>query len=325
MSSIDAGGPDPIRFDGRAVLVTGAGRGMGRMHALLLGSRGAKVVVSDNGVAMDGEEQSSGPAESVVAEIKAAGGEAVACTADLATEAGSQAAVAASMDAFGRIDAILHNASTSPNTSTADAISTRDLDIVMRVNPYAGYWMTRAAWPHMQKQGYGRIVYISSHSIYGAEGSTIYASAKSAYIAMMRGLAIEGARQGININMVLPTARTRMTERMPKSDYSDWLFETMLPERMAVGVAYLLSEACDLHGEMFSMGGGRIARFIMGESRGFVGPGATIEEVRDAMPAIMADTDFIFPKDLIDRSMQVAKLMGYEGSLGADAYAVKNV
>lgn len=322
MASNDSG---EVRFDGRAVIVTGAGRGMGRAHALLLASRGAKVVVADNGAAMDGEAQDVRPAENVVAEIRAAGGEAVAWTADLATEAGSEQAVQACVDAFGRIDAILHNASTSPNASTADKISSHDLDLVMRINPYAGYWMTRAAWPYMQHQGYGRIVYISSHSIYGTEGASIYASAKSAYIGMMRGLAVEGAKHGILINMILPTARTRMTERMPKSDYADWLWGTMLPERMAVGAAFILSEQCKLHGEMFSMGGGRIARVLLAENQGFKGAGATIEEVRDAMPGIMEDRDFFYAKDLTERSLKVAKLMGFEGNVGADAYAVKDV
>src|SRR5262245_20485753 len=112
-----------VRFDGRAILVTGAGRGIGRSHALLLGSRGAKVVVADNGSGLHGEGGSSGPADSVVAEIKAAGGEAVACTVNLATEAGSNDAVAATVKAFGRIDGILHNASNVPDLVTTDKLS----------------------------------------------------------------------------------------------------------------------------------------------------------------------------------------------------------
>lgn len=151
-----------VRFDGRAILVTGAARGIGRAHAMLLAARGAKVVVADNGAAMDGEAPSAAPAQSVVAEIKAAGGEAVACTADIATEAGSTQAVEASLRAFGRIDGILHNASTSPDIAPADKVSSHDLDLVMRVNPFAGFWMTRAAWPHMVRQNHGRIVYMTS-------------------------------------------------------------------------------------------------------------------------------------------------------------------
>lgn len=151
-----------IRFDGRAVLVTGGCRGLGRTHALLLASKGAKVVVADHGVAMDGESPDRGPAHAVVVEIEAAGGVAVACTADLATEAGAMQAVQTSLDAFGRIDGIVHNASTVPDLTPADRLSTHDIDLVMRVNAYAGMWLARAAWPHMVARKLGRILYTTS-------------------------------------------------------------------------------------------------------------------------------------------------------------------
>lgn len=314
-----------VRFDGRAIVVTGAGRGMGRAHALLLASRGAQVVVADAGVAMDGTAASEGPAESVVAEIRAAGGEAVAFTGDLSTESGCQEAIDTTVATLGRVDAVLHNASTSPNSSTADQISTRDLDMVMRINPYAGYWLTRAAWPHMQQQRYGRIVYTASHSIYGVLGSSVYASAKSAYIGMMRGLAPEGEKHGILINVVLPTGATRMTERFVESEYSTWLLDTMRPERMAVGVAFLVSEQSQVRGQMLSMGGGRIARVDLAETEGFLGSGASIEEVRDAMPGILADERYFHPLDGVERSLKVASLMGFDGSVSMDNMAVKDV
>jgi NAD(P)-dependent dehydrogenase (short-subunit alcohol dehydrogenase family) len=293
---------------------------------MVLASRGAKIVVGDNGAATDGADPSSAPAESVVAEIKAAGGEAVACTADIATEAGSNQAVDAGLTAFGRIDGILHNASTSPDLTTADMLSSRDLDIVMRVNPFAGLWMTRAAWPHMVKQGYGRILFMTSAGIYGALGNTAYAAAKSACIGMARCLALEGVKHGILVNVVAPAARTRMTEGFPPSAYADWFLETMLPEKVSVGAAYLMSEECRTTGEIFAIGGGRIARMALAESEGIIGSGSSVEEVRDAMAGVMADTSFFHPKDLSERSARVAGLFGFAGGLDtSNAYAVTPV
>lgn len=298
---------------------------MGRDHALLLASRGAHVVVADNGSAMDGSASGSGPAESVVAEITEAGGTAVPCTADLSTEEGAAAAVQAAIDAFGRIDGILHNASTSPNLFSPDQIPTGQFDLVMRINAYAGFWLTRAAWPHMKEQGGGRIVYVASHSIYGVAGAAPYASAKSAYIGMARSFAPEGAPLNILCNVIMPTARTRMTERMPASDNADWLFATMDPANVAFGAAYLLSDECTVYGEMFSVGGGRVARIRLGETSGVMGPGESIEEMRDAFTTVMTQDDHIYPKDQQERVSIVHPKMGYPGELREDAYAVKDV
>lgn len=312
----------PIRFDGRAVLVTGAGRGLGRAHALLLAERGAKVVVADNGAAMDGDDASTAPAQAVVEEIRGAGGEACACTADIATEAGSNQAVETCLAAFGRIDAILHNASTVPDNAPVAQMSSHDLELVMRVNGFAGLWMARAAWPHMAAQGYGRIVLMSSAGIYGSEGNAPYAAAKAAVIGVMRCLALEGAKDGVLVNLVAPAALTRMTERLPASDYADWFSRTMRPEKVSAGVAYLLSEAATVSGEMFHIGGGRIARLRLAESEGVLLPGEAIEDVREAMPAVLADRDVFYPKDLGERSLKVARRLGYQGALPGGAFTV---
>jgi NAD(P)-dependent dehydrogenase (short-subunit alcohol dehydrogenase family) len=314
-----------IRFDGRAILVTGAGRGLGRSHALLLASRGAKVLVADNGTAMDGADANSTPAETVVAEIKQAGGEAVACAADIGTEAGANQAVAACVKAFGRIDGILHNASTCPDNMAADEVSLHDFHLVMQVNPFGGFYLTHAAWPHMVKQQYGRIVYTTSSAIYGSWGNTAYASAKSAYIGMMRCLAVEGAKNGILVNCVAPSALTRMTERLQPSPYADWFTKTMLPEKVSVGAAYLLSEDSTIRGEIFAMGGGRIARIMIAETAGVIGPGTSIEAVRDIMPEVLADTHFNYPKDLGEWSGNVTKRFGVNVSLDANTSAVKPI
>lgn len=302
-----------VRFDGRAILVTGAGRGLGRTHALLLAARGAKVIVADNGVAMDGAADSPDTAEAVVAEIAAAGGDAVACTADLAAEAGSSQAVEAALAAFGRIDGILHNASTVPDITPADLLSSNDIDFVMRINAYAGLWLARAAWPHMAKQGFGRFVYTTSVGIYGQDGTAPYSAAKGAMIGIMRTLAEEGAKHGILVNAIAPSARTRMTERFLSSAYGEWLFRTMPPEKVSVAAAYLMSEDCSLNGEILTLGGGRVGRMVLGENEGVVREGASIEEVREIIPEVIADEAYFFPRNVAERSAKVAALLGFKG------------
>jgi NAD(P)-dependent dehydrogenase (short-subunit alcohol dehydrogenase family) len=313
-----------IRYDDRAILITGSGRGLGRVHALLLASRGAKVVVADNGVSQDGSDPGAGPAQSVVAEIKAAGGQAVACTADLSTGDGAIQAVQASLDAFGRIDAIIHNASTCPDLAPVDEMSSRDIEILIRINPLAGAWMIRAAWPHMVKQHYGRIVLTTSAGFYGSFGTVPYATAKAAYMGMTRTLAVEGRPHGICVNAISPCARTRMTERFEPSEYTEWFLKTMPPEKVSVAVAYLVSDECQINGETFNIGGGRIARLTFAEADGIIGTGASIEEVRDMMPAVMADETFFYPKDLAEWSGKINDLFGFKGSSeAAEPFAVR--
>lgn len=313
-----------IRFDGRSFVVTGAGRGLGRQQAITLSARGANVVVADNGSGLDGSDPDGSPAESVVAEIRKAGGEAVPCLADIATESGSSGAVQACLEAFQRVDGIIHNASTSPDLTPPDQISTHDLELVMRVNPLAGLWMTRKAWPHMAAQKFGRIVFMPSAAAYGALGNASYAAAKSAYFGLLRCIALEGRQHNICVNGIMPAARSRMTEELQPPAFAEWFSRTMLPEQVAMGAAYLLSDACKVNGEIFAMGGSRIARVTIAESEGILDACNSIESVRDAMPDVLAATDYFYPRDLSERSVKVNALLGFQGGIDSnDGYAVK--
>lgn len=299
-----------VRWEGRAFIVTGAGRGLGRAQALLLAGRGAHVVVADNGSAMDGEAASAGPAGQVVAEIRETGGSAVASTGDLSTLEGANGAVEAALGAFGRIDGFVHYASTCPDLKGPADMLDRDMELLLGVNPLAAMRMARAAWPHMAAQGFGRIVLAPSAALYGALGNTPYAAAKASLVGIVRCLALEGAECGINVNGVMPAAHTRMTEAFLPRDFGDWFFEKMAPEKVAHGVGWLMAEECRINGELFAMGGGRIARVALAEAEGVTGAGDSVEQVRAAMAEVMADESYFRPRDLSERTARISAALG---------------
>jgi NAD(P)-dependent dehydrogenase (short-subunit alcohol dehydrogenase family) len=188
----------------------------------------------------------------------------------------------------------------------------------MRVNVYGGFWLTRAAWPHMTEQGYGRVVYTTSGAFYGSPGAIAYGAAKSAFIGLARAFAVAGAPAGIRVNVLAPSARTRMHGTAdPSSPYMAWLFRTMAAEKVSTGAAYLVSEDCDLNGEILSFEGGHISRVTLAENEGFFGTGDTIEEVRDAVPGVVADTRYVYPKTLNERMLWSAQKFGVADLPGA--------
>lgn len=302
-----------VRLDDHVVVVTGAGRGLGRSHAIELARRGAKVIVADNGSAMNGDTFDLRPAFAVVGEIEALGGEASACAADCSTEAGCREVVTAALDSYGAIHGILHNASTVPELTAPDTMSDRDMALVLDVNARAGLWLARAAWPHMAGQGYGRLLYTTSAAIFGAGGNAPYGSAKGAILGLVRCLAADGENCGIRVNAVAPSARTRMTETFLTSEYGKWLRRTMPPEKVCGLAVFLLSEACHVTGEIFAAGGGRVARILLAESEGRFFDDPSAESVRAAMDEIMGETSFFYPRSLPERSAKVAALLGFEG------------
>jgi len=226
-----------IRFDGQVAIVTGAGGGLGREHALALAARGAKVVVNDLGGARDGSGGSATAAEAVVAEIEAAGGEAMANAASVTDAAAVEAMVAEVMARWGRIDILVNNAGILRDKSFAK-MELADFRLVMDVHLMGAVHCTKAVWDIMRAQNYGRIVMTTSSSgLFGNFGQANYGAAKMALVGLMQTLAIEGAKNDIRVNALAPTAHTRMTEDLGAA----LPLEALGPELVTPGLLYLVS------------------------------------------------------------------------------------
>ncbi|MGH9283661.1 MAG: SDR family NAD(P)-dependent oxidoreductase, partial [Acidimicrobiales bacterium] len=270
-----------LGFDGRVAVVTGAGGGLGREHALLLASRGARVLVNDLGTAVSGEGEAEGPATRTARQIEALGGMAVPDTSSVATPEGGQAIVAAALDAFGRVDIVVNNAGILRDRAFHN-MTPELLEPVLDVHLKGSFWVTRPAWIQMREQGYGRVVVTSSSSgILGNFGQTNYGAAKMGLVGLTRVLAVEGAKNNIKANAIAPVAKTRMTE-----DILGPVADKLLPESVTPLVAFLVHEDCPVSGEIYSVGGGRVARVFLGVTQGIADPALTAEEVRDRFDEI---------------------------------------
>jgi NAD(P)-dependent dehydrogenase (short-subunit alcohol dehydrogenase family) len=292
-----------LRFDGRVAIVTGAGRGVGRCHALLLASRGARVVVADLGGAVDGTGGSSEPAELVVKEIEAAGGEAVAVFASVAEEAGAGEIVERAVQAFGGLDIVVNNAGIADPAAFAD--TPLDQFRLMNAVHYLGtVYVTKAAYSHMHERGYGRIVNTFSEGVLGmVPKNTSYAGGKGGAFGFTRALALDAMQHGIRVNAVAPRAGTRLSgpDVMAATyDQPAELFTTMPdrfpPEQVAPAMAYLAHESCTLNGEIIIAGGGEAKRLALLESRGIRSDDMTPEFIADHLDALLDLTD----ADVID-------------------------
>ena len=279
-----------VGFEGRVAIITGAGGGLGREHALLLASRGAQVVVNDLGGAVDGTGSSAGPAQKVVEEIEALGGAAVADGNSVATTEGAEAMVKTALDAFGRVDIVVNNAGILRDKSFKNM--TPDLwEPVIAVHLTGAYNVTKAAWPHFIEQAYGRIVSTSSAAgIFGNFGQANYGAAKMGLVGLTRVWAQEGAKYNVKANAIAPVARTRMTE-----DLLGPLVEKLDPGLVSPVVAYLASEDVPVTGEVYSVGGGRVARIFIAEGPGYFKKDLTLEDVRDNFEAIRSEADHCVP------------------------------
>ena len=293
-----------IVFDNRTAVVTGAGRGLGRGYALELARRGARVVVNDPGGAVDGEGESARAADEVAAEIRAAGGEAVASYDSVADPEGGENIVRTALEAFGTVDAVINNAGILRDKSFAN-LEADDAHAVLDVHLRGAFHVTGPAFRVMKERGYGRIVFTSSASgLFGNFGQANYGAAKMGLVGLMNVTAVEGAKYGIMANAIAPVAATRMTENLLGP-----LREHVSPDCVTPMAVFLASEQCEFSHQIWTAGGGRFGRVFLGVNQGwFAGPGAvpSAEQVRDNLEEIRDIGSYIVP----DSSADELKILG---------------
>ena len=290
-----------LRFDGKTAIITGAGGNpsLGRAHALLLGARGANVVVND----IDAKHApSASTAKSVAEEIVAAGGKAVYDNNSVATEAGAKAIVRTAMDAFGGVDIVVNNAGIIYQTAMTE-ISAADFQRTIDVNLMGPAWMTRAVWTHMQGKGYGRIVNITSGSMFGFALQSAYAASKGGLFSFTRASAAEGERYGIKANAIAPAGFTRMIIGGQEEDCPTYQTSKnrMRPEQVSPVVAFLSHESCPVTGECIDAMGGMVRRIYMAANKGVIDPDITVEKLAERWPEVMAGaSEQLIPHALMD-------------------------
>lgn len=296
---------EPLRFDGRVAVVTGAGGGLGRAHAMLLADRGCRLVVNDVG-RRHGDDVPV--AQAVVDAIVAAGGEAVADDHDAATH--GAAVVERALDAFGRLDIVVNNAGIGAGSPIGPS-SAHDWRDTLDATIQTSIAVTGAAWPHLEHSGAGRVVMTSSPAMFGASTTPPYSTAKSALYGLTRSLAGQGRRTNIAVNAVLPSAWTRLTRSLPPGPMAELFAAHYPPEAVASFVAWLCHPSCAVSGESFSVGGGRAARVVLAENAGVVldehdDPSAW----GDHLDELLATDEVVFPRSMNDEVTWQAATLG---------------
>lgn len=293
-----------IRFDGRVAVITGAGAGLGRSHALLLASRGARVVVNDPGISRTPGREGTPSADEVVEEIRAAGGEAVANHGSVADPEAAKALIGQAVETWGRIDILINNAGILRDRTFAKA-ELSDFDLVVKVHLLGSAYCTHAAWPHMRDAGYGRVVMTTSNSgLYGNFGQSNYAAAKAGLVGLMNALVLEGRKSGIAVNCIAPVALTPMTENVLPAEIA----RHFDPAHVSAAVALLSSAEYAESGVILSAAAGHYAtaRIVCG-------------------PGIQLDPDSIAtPETLLERWSEIAETSGARGfpDAGAETGAI---
>ncbi len=284
------------RFDGRVAVITGAGNGLGRQHALELACRGARVVVNDIGIDADGKSA----AERVVAEIKLSGGEAAADTGSVANEQAVDALIARAVETFGAIDVLVNNAGNA-NAKPIWKLATDDLKQVLDVHLFGTFWAMRAALPHMRKRGYGRIVNTASAlGAVGAPHSTTYAAAKAGIITITRVASLDNSGLDIRVNSIAPIAYTALAKDFFDS-HPAVNVEKLSTSSISPVVLYLAHESCRLNGELLSVAAGRVARICTITAPGLYSENLTSEQVAENLQTIMDPTGYIVPGKSMDQ------------------------
>jgi len=295
-----------LRFDGRVAIITGAGGGLGRAHAIELARRGACVLVNDLGGSLDGSGSSDSAARHVVEEITAFGGIAAPNHDSVATSEGGENIVQSALDAFGRVDIVINNAGILRDRSF-HKMDAAMIDEVIDVHLKGAMFVSQPAFRLMREQRYGRIVNTSSASgLFGNYGQANYGAAKAGLAGLTRVLAIEGSTHGIKVNAIAPIALTRMTQGI-----SGDLASNVAPESVSPLVAYLASEECSVNGNIYSVAGGRIARIFVAETHGVVLGENTPEAIGDSISQIdeLDPLRMLEPLSLDDESTIIAKAL----------------
>ena len=292
-----------VNVENRTVIVTGAGNGLGKAYALELGSRGAKVVVNDLGGSVDGSGSASSPADDVVNEIIKNGGEAIANYDSVATKEGGESIVQSALDNFGTVDAVINNAGILRDKSFAN-MSEDELSLILDVHLKGTFFVSQPAFKVMKENNYGRIVNVASPSgLFGNFGQSNYGAAKMGIVGLTNVLSIEGAKYNIKVNVIAPTAYTRMTEALLPEDVGK-LFSAELVTPMVV---YLASEACEPTHEIFGVAAGRFARIGIITHNGYVNTSATAEDISENIEEIRTIKDGTYPLSNEDELMIIQK------------------
>ena len=311
-----------LRFDERVAVITGAGGGLGKQYALLLASRGARIVVNDTGGSVTGDGSNVEAAKVAAEEIRQRGGEAVADSHSVTSPEGGMAIIDTALRAWGRVDIVINNAGIVRDAPFQDMTPDR-LEPLLDVHLKGAFYVTRPAWKVMREQRYGRILNTcSAAGILGAQGMSNYGAAKTGLIGFTRVLAAEGADKNIKVNAIAPIAYTRMlahsvdgatgrqavendasaqavsddaTARAVLDDLVGQYLQKLDPALVAPVVAFLTHQDCPVSGEIYTAGAGHVARFFIGRTKGFYSPALSIEDVRDHLQEIRDEAGYTVP------------------------------